>query len=132
MSTNVKILIVDDAKAIRIITTTFLKQLGLTNIEEAYDGVTGLSKWKKAKADNEPYDLVITDWVMPNKSGIELVRNIREISNDEQPVIIMLTAEGRRDTKSEAQNSGVNYFIPKPFTKECLRKRLCAMNFLEK
>ena len=69
---NLKILIVDDFSTMRRIVRNLLKELGFTNADEAEDGVVALQKLKTGG-----FQFVVSDWNMPNMTGIELLRAIR-------------------------------------------------------
>ena len=66
---NMKILIVDDFSTMRRIIRNILKQLEFINVEEAEDGSIAFEKLKEAD-----YDLLITDWNMPNMTGLDLLK----------------------------------------------------------
>jgi len=86
-----KFLVVDDSPTIRRIISNALKGLGYTDVVEAKDGVEAV-----AKLQDEQIDFVITDWNMPNMSGLELTRYIR---NDERykdlPILMVTTRDPR-------------------------------------
>lgn len=69
---NMKVLVVDDFSTMRRIVKNILRQLGFSNISEAEDG-------EKAAAllEIEKFDIIISDWNMPNMTGIELLRHVR-------------------------------------------------------
>jgi two-component system chemotaxis response regulator CheY len=69
---NMKILTVDDFSTMRRIIRNMLRQLGYTNIVEAEDGAEALSLLQREKVD-----FVISDWNMPNMSGLDLLKAIR-------------------------------------------------------
>ena len=69
---NTKFLVVDDFSTMRRIVRNLLKELGFANVQEAEDGVDALNKLR-----SEPFDFVVSDWNMPNMTGIELLRAIR-------------------------------------------------------
>ncbi|MFN9129040.1 MAG: response regulator, partial [bacterium] len=64
---SMKFLVVDDFSTMRRIVRNLLKELGFSNVEEAEDGVVALAKLK-----NGGFDFVISDWNMPNMTGIDL------------------------------------------------------------
>ena len=117
-----KVLIVDDSSTIRNIIGNVLVELGVKkeNISQAHDGI---SAWDTLK--NKHFDLILTDWNMPNMDGLELVDTIRGkyTSNKDIP-IIMITTEGSKDEVLTALDAGVNNFISKPFNAETLRIKL--------
>jgi len=76
MDQNMKILTVDDFSTMRRIIRNMLRQLGYTNIVEAEDGAEALSLLQREKVD-----FVISDWNMPNMSGLDLLKAIRADEN---------------------------------------------------
>ncbi|MGC2063960.1 MAG: response regulator [Thermodesulfovibrionales bacterium] len=116
---NMKILVVDDFESVRQSVKTVLKEIGFVKISEAEDGVRALARLKSDK-----YELLITDWNMPNMDGMTLVRMIRGDAALKDMVILMVTAEAEEDHVMEAIKVGINDYIVKPFTAEVLRKKL--------
>ncbi len=119
---NIKILVVDDAPMIRRILKNLLKEMGFSNIDEAEDGMVALQKLRSQK-----YDFVITDWNMPNLTGIELVQEIRNDPNLKHLPIMMVTAEAKKENIILALKSGVNNYIVKPFTPENVKAKIEAI-----
>ena len=111
------ILLVDDSRTIRNIQKNVLKQLGHTDIVEAEDGVKALVLFKQ-----QPPDLMLVDWNMPNMDGITLIQKVRE-TNKTIP-IIMCTTEAEKSRVLEAIKAGVNNYIVKPFTVESLGEKI--------
>ena len=116
---NTRFLIVDDMATMRRIIRSILNQLGYQNIDEAEDGRVALQKLKQQK-----YDFVITDWNMPNMTGIELVQAIRKDPDLKHLPVLMVTAEGKEENVIMALKAGVNNYIVKPFTPETLKQKL--------
>jgi two-component system chemotaxis response regulator CheY len=114
-----KILVLDDSKTMLRIISNTLKRIGETNIVTAEDGVIGLEKWEEHDGD---FSLILTDWNMPNMTGLEFVKEIRK-QNTEIP-IVMITTEGERKSVIIALKAGVNNFIIKPFTPAVLKGKL--------
>ncbi len=119
---NINILVVDDAPMIRRIMKNLLKEMGFSNIDEAEDGMVALQKLR-----NQKYDFVITDWNMPNLTGIELVQEIRKDPNLKHIPIMMVTAEAKKENIILALKSGVNNYIVKPFTPENVKAKIEAI-----
>ncbi len=119
MDPNMKILVVDDFATMRRIVKNLLKQLGFENIEEAEDGKQALSKLKEQK-----YHFVVSDWNMPNMTGIELLRNVRSDEELKGLSFLMVTAESEKEKVIEAIKTGVNNYIIKPFTAEILKEKM--------
>lgn len=116
---NMKMLVVDDFSTMRRIVRNLLKELGFTNVDEAEDGVSALNKLQSGR-----FEFVVTDWNMPNMSGIELLKNIRKDPNLKDLPVLMVTAEAKRENIVEAAQSGANGYIVKPFTATTLEEKL--------
>ena len=116
-----KILIVDDSSTMRRIIGNVVMQLGFSkeNYDEAEDG---LKAWNLLKENN--YDVILTDWNMPNMNGLELVKKVRMEGTHIKTPIIMITTEGGKNEVIEALKSGVNNYIVKPFPAETLKEKL--------
>lgn len=116
---KIKILVVDDFSTMRRIIKNILKQIGYMNIDEAEDGNGALTRLKQDK-----YDLVISDWNMPNMSGLDLLKAIRTDNALNSVPVLMVTAEAKKENVIEAIKAGVNNYIVKPFTAEVLKEKL--------
>ncbi len=116
---DIKILVVDDMSTMRRIVKSLLEQLGFSNIDEAEDGKVALQK-----LENGQYDFVITDWNMPNMTGLELVEAIRSNENLKHLPVLMVTAEAKKENVIMAIKAGVNNYIVKPFTAETLKEKI--------
>ena len=73
------------------------------------------------------FDAIILDWMMPNMSGIDLVRQIRQLDNKRDTPVIMLTARGEEEDKVEGLDSGADDYVVKPFSPKELIARLRAL-----
>jgi two-component system chemotaxis response regulator CheY len=116
---DTKFLVVDDFSTMRRIVRNLLKELGFANIQEAEDGVEAL---KKLRSDT--YDFVVTDWNMPNMTGIELLREIRADAKLRHLPVLMVTAEAKRENIIEAAQAGASGYVVKPFTAATLDEKL--------
>ncbi|MCC6952927.1 MAG: chemotaxis response regulator CheY [Deltaproteobacteria bacterium] len=116
---KLKILVVDDFATMRRIVRTCLQQLGFTNVAEAEDGQIALSKLTSGD-----FQLVISDWNMPNMMGIDLLKAVRANDKLRDLPFIMVTAEGLKENVMEAIKSGVSNYVVKPFTAEGLQTKL--------
>ncbi len=106
-----KILIVDDSKAMRMIVTRTLRQAGFAEHDylEAADGAEGLALVLSAAPD-----LVLSDWNMPEMSGIEFLQALRAQGN--QVRFGFVTSESTDAMRELAATSGALFLIAKPFT----------------
>ncbi|MBA4373765.1 MAG: response regulator [Thermodesulfovibrio sp.] len=119
---NLKVLIVDDCQSMRSTVRAILKDLGFLSIAESSDGVQALAKLKQDR-----YDLLITDWNMPNLDGLSLIRIIKSDAALKDILILMVTTEGEEDHVADAIKIGVRDYILKPFTSELLEKKIAAL-----
>ena len=119
LDTNMDVLVVDDASTMRRIIRALLRELGFKNIREAEDGSAALEDLKRHKAD-----LVITDWNMPQMTGIELLRAIRGDGGLKDTPVLIVTAESKKEHVMEAIQAGVNNYVVKPFNAQTLEDKL--------
>jgi len=119
MEKNIKILVVDDFATMRKVVRNLLKQAGYENIVEAEDGVAALRILKSQKVD-----FVISDWNMPNMTGIELLKTVRADEEIGKIPFLMVTAEALQDNVITAVKAGVSNYIVKPFTAEVLNEKI--------
>lgn len=125
-----RFLVVDDELHIRKIIKAVCSSMGVKEIVEAQDGRTALDWLRTGKvADNKrssarPFDLVICDWMMPEMTGIELLRAVRTNKKIEKLPFLMLTAESDRSKVLAAIEEGVSDYLIKPFTAEMLESKI--------
>jgi two-component system chemotaxis response regulator CheY len=119
---RVKILIVDDSSIMRKIVVRTLKQAGFTGhtIEEAENGKDALSK-----IEADAPDLVLTDWNMPEMTGIELVKAMAE--KKLSIPFAFITSECTTEMKNQANAAGAVAFLTKPFTAETMQSVLAKI-----
>lgn len=119
---ELKILIVDDFELPRRLIRAMLNELGYDNqpnILEASNGVDAFNVLQGNKVD-----LIICDWVMPEMTGIELLKKVRKEPKFTTIPFIMVTAEAQKDNIMEAIKAGVSQYIVKPFTAADLFKKI--------
>lgn len=116
---SMRILVVDDFQTMRRIIINLLRQLGFSNVVEAADGALAL---QKVKDDN--IDLVISDWNMPNMTGLDFLKELRASEEYKALPFIMVTAEGKKENVIAAVQAGVNNYIVKPFNAATLKEKL--------
>ncbi|TWT79103.1 hypothetical protein CA13_05000 [Planctomycetes bacterium CA13] len=113
-----KVLLVDDSGVMRKIIARSLSSLWIDEVVEAGDGVEAL----KAFGDGNGFDLVLTDWNMPNMNGLELVQAIRSAGH--KVPIMMITTETEKTQVVKAIQAGVNDYLVKPFDQDMLQMKL--------
>lgn len=115
-----KFLVVDDSVTMRRIVANSLKSIGYDNFVEACDGKEALLKLNS----DDSINFVITDWNMPEVSGLELVKAIRSNEKIQSIPILMVTTRGLKEDILEALQAKVNNYIVKPFTPQILREKI--------
>jgi two-component system chemotaxis response regulator CheY len=110
-------LVADDSGTMRKIIIRSLNAVGIADVTEAGDGQEALAKFGES-----PFDLVLTDWNMPNKTGLEVIEGIRA-SGSKVP-IVMITTEAEKRRVLDAIRAGVTDYLIKPFVPEALRAKI--------
>jgi len=116
---DLKFLVVDDFSTMRRIVRNLLKELGFANVDEAEDGAVALQKLRGGG-----FDFVISDWNMPNMTGVELLRAVRADPALKRLPLLIITAEAKKENIIEAAQSGASGYIVKPFTAATLDEKL--------
>jgi CheY-like chemotaxis protein len=118
---KVKTLVVDDSAAMRRLIIALLNAIGFERIDQAKDGLDG---WESFK--NKSHQLVICDWYMGGRDGLQLVSKIRldKASPNRFAHIMMLTGYSERFRVQMAIDAGVHDFLCKPVTPENFYKRI--------
>ena len=119
-----KVLVVDDSAVMRQIIKKNLKELGFGELSEAENGAAGLKK-----AGEEPVDLIVSDWNMPNMTGLEFLKAVRADADLKGIAFIMVTSEADKEKIMEAVKAGVNQYIVKPFNAIQLEEKIKAIKF---
>ena len=117
-----RFLVIDDSLPMRRIITNVLARLGHTDVVLAANGREALKR-----LENEQIDFVITDWYMPEMSGIEFLRMLRSREATKDVPIVVVTANGSRDDVAQAIELRVNGYVLKPFTAETLKDRIASV-----
>ncbi|WP_168582431.1 response regulator [Gephyromycinifex aptenodytis] len=116
-----KVVVADDSRAMRMIVIRTLRQAGFeADITECEDGAQGLTQVKAVSPD-----LVLSDWNMPNMTGIEFLQALRAEGN--QVPFGFVTSEGSDAMRSQAEESGALFLIAKPFTADMFSEALTPL-----
>ncbi len=103
-----RILIVDDSKCVLMTLRCKLEDLG----HEVLTAADGMQAWDLLQAD--PVRLIITDWMMPNLSGLDLCRQVRAKGLDPYTYVVLLTSKQLRKDELEGLDAGADDFLVKP------------------
>lgn len=116
-----KVLIVDDAAFMRLCLKNILEDSGFTVVAEAENGFKAIQLYKQLKPD-----IVTMDLTMPELSGIDTIKMIKEI--DKNARIIVISSMGHERVVREAIIAGAISFIVKPFREEAISEQLCNLS----
>jgi len=120
---DMKILVVDDFPTMRRIVKTLFRQNGFSDFMEAEDGREAYELLKK----NPQIEFIVSDWNMPNMTGIEFLKAVRADPNFKHLPFLMVTAEAEKENIIEAVKSGVSNYVVKPFTGQTLAEKLAKI-----
>lgn len=119
---SLAILVVDDFLTIRKAIRSALKSRPGIAITEADSAFLAWSLLKKSR-----YDLLLTDWLMPEMSGLELVQKVRADPAMVGIRIVMVSAESETEKQAIARRYGVDGFLPKPFAADALNREISRL-----
>ena len=117
-----KFLVVDDSSTMRRILINTLNKLGYQDVVEAANGREGLERL----AANQ-VDVIITDWNMPEMTGIEFIRSVRSNGTYTKLPVLMVTTNAAKDDIVEALRAGINSYVVKPFTPDTIKQKIEAI-----
>ena len=112
-----RVLVADDSRLMRKIISRTLADIGITDISEAADGVEAMAAFGSGT-----FDLVLTDWNMPNKTGLDVLKEIRAMGSNVP--VIMITTENEERRIKEALDAGVTDYLAKPFDSVGIREKV--------
>ena len=124
LNADMKILVVDDMSTMRKIIKNMLGQIGFKNITEADDGSSAWPLIQGAIKEGKPFEFIVSDWNMPQMSGLDLLKHIRETPGLEKLPFLMITAEAEQGNVVIAVKAGVSNFIVKPFSAQVLKEKI--------
>lgn len=114
---SLRVLVADDSTSMRKLVLRSLRAAGADAVTEAADGDEAVAKFSPGQ-----FDLVLTDWNMPGRTGLEVVQAIR--TQDPAVQIMMITTEAEPARVAQALAAGVSDYLVKPFTAAALREKL--------
>ena len=117
-------LVVDDSRAIRMILSKTLRELGF-DVSEAADGADALA----VLDGGFEAELLLVDWNMPTMSGIELIEALRSAPRSSTAKIVMVTTETEVPQVVRALTAGADEYVMKPFTPAAIREKLQLLGF---
>lgn len=115
-----KVLVVDDSLTMRKILVKLLASMGYEDIVQAVNGQDALDKCR----DNPDVELILCDWNMPEKTGIEFLKEFRADEKNKTVPFIMVTTEAEKTSIVHAIQSGANNYVLKPFDQATLKEKV--------
>ncbi|MDX1984824.1 MAG: response regulator [Bryobacteraceae bacterium] len=123
-------MVIDDSKAIRLILTRTLCELGY-EVSQAANGAEALRSLERGPAALEGYTLILVDWNMPEMNGLEFVKRIRANEKYSDVKLMMVTTETQPEQMIAALEAGANEYVMKPFTREIIEDKLRLLGALQ-
>jgi len=126
---GMRVLIVDDNPAARAVLAGHCSELPIL-VDEVSSGAEAVAAVRKAAGSRKPYGLVLMDWSMPGLNGIDAARTIKEGDGaSDAPAVVIVTAFGREDIKTEAEQAALDGFLIKPVRMSTLTDTLVSLFF---
>jgi len=119
MTLDIRILVVEDSAGTRVLVKKILQNLGYKKVELASDGLDALEFMGK-----KDFDLIISDWIMPNMDGIELVQAIRKQPKWKDLPVLLVTADEEPENIMLAMRAGASNYMTKPYNAKELREKI--------
>lgn len=112
-----RVLIVDDYQPMRSLLSTMLRQMGFERVDQAHNARSALDSFRSRKQT-----LVFLDISMPDMTGLDVLRQLRELEGGDQAFVIMQTGDATRENVLEAKALGVAGFIAKPYNMQKVKE----------
>ena len=119
-------IVIDDSRAIRSILCGMLQKIGF----ETQEAVNGRDALMHLKANNPP-DLALLDWNMPEMNGLELVQAVRKDARFAAMPMMMVTTETEMSQVVRALEAGAQEYVMKPFTKDIIEEKLRLLGLID-
>jgi CheY-like chemotaxis protein len=120
-----RVLLVEDSMQEMDLIRGMLQDMGVTQIYTAKQGLEAL-EIMGVMGGSDAVDLILCDWNMPEMSGIEFLKRVRE--DDPDLAFLMITGVSNQDAVAEAISLGVTGYIKKPFSADDLKKKLLLVS----
>lgn len=116
-----RILVVDDMMTMRKIVSKACRDAGFAEVVEAADGQLA---WSKLQEPGAPFEMIVSDWNMPNATGIDLLKRVRADARFKNLPFILVTAESEAPQIAEALKAGADNYVVKPFSPAVLKTKI--------
>ncbi|AQT59503.1 hypothetical protein CBP51_18445 [Cellvibrio mixtus] len=118
---DIRVLVVDDDQLICDLLDVYLRSEGIVQIDSASDGMKGINMMFNA---NPIYDLILCDWNMPTKSGLDVHNAMRAAERYQHAIFMLVTAVAEASQIRSAIEEGVDDYVVKPIEQEKLFKKI--------
>lgn len=115
-----KALVADDSRAVRMILSRTLRELGY----EVCEAENGRDALEIIEGANASIQLVLADWNMPELNGLDMLKQLRRNPALSSLVVVMVTTETELEQMAAALEAGANEYVMKPFTRDILVEKL--------
>ncbi len=117
-----RVLVIDDSRAMRSILSKIMSEIGFEVLTAAH-GREGLERL----GEDDDLDLVLVDWNLPEMNGYDFIKAVRAESRWDRIKLIMVTTETERENVLKALDAGVDEYVMKPFTKATIQEKLALI-----
>ena len=124
MNFDMKVIVIDDMPTMVKIISRMLQNIGFKKIKTAKDGKEAWQMLQEATEIKDPYEFIVSDWNMPNMTGLELLKLLRASTDYAKTPFLMITAESEKEQVVVAISAGVTNYIAKPFTPPTLEEKI--------
>jgi two-component system chemotaxis response regulator CheY len=124
---STRVLIVDDVESLRNLVKAYLSRMGLLRVDVAEDGEHALQLMWTAQNAGFPYEVIISDWNMPNMTGIELLKQVRQVPDWKTLSFLLLTTESEKEKIVEALHAQVSNYLIKPIEENAFRDKIVKL-----
>ena len=121
---GLRILIVDDHPTNREILHNQVISWGMRN-DNVDSGSRAIANIRQAQAENDPYQIVLLDWYMPDMDGLELAKTLTEDSSIQTPQLVLLSSSGFDTSSAIAKKASISLHLQKPVRQRLLQDCLC-------
>ena len=116
---KLKVLVIDDVPSARRVVRRLLEKIGFADVEECANGKIAFERLQSGE-----FGIIISDWNMPDMSGLELVQKVRDTESLSKIPFLMITSTAQKEEVVTAVKSGVSEFVVNPFSLETLTLKL--------
>ncbi len=116
---KLRVMVIEDDVELLELIETLLADMGVTQIVKANDGASALKIYDQK---DHSFDLIICDWQMPKKSGLDVLRELKTREPDIQ--FVMLTSKTDNEDVAEAIDLGADMYIKKPITRDSFKSQI--------